>query len=74
MVGALNAAREFSALFTADAGSAVPANIVERMNPAAILAGNDQAFACDLTQKIITGVGNLFGAAAAEPHLTEDCF
>src|SRR3984957_8144786 len=74
VIRALNATRECPALFRTDAGSTVPTNVVESMNPTAILAGNNEAFACDLAQKIVAGVGDLFSAPAAEPHLAEDCF
>src|ERR1700686_4098132 len=74
VVRALNAGREFSVLFLADAGPTVPANVVESANPTATLTRNNDAFTCYLAQEIITRVRNLCGTAAAKPHFTEDRF
>jgi hypothetical protein len=74
MIRTLDAAREPAMVFAADAGSAMAANVVEGLDCSRGVAGDDDAFTSQFSEKEIAWVGNLLGAASADPGLEEEGF
>src|SRR4029077_12578816 len=74
VVWALNARREFSVVFAAQARPAMPADIVESAQSAPTAARCDNALARHFAQKIVSGILDLLFASGAHPHVAEKRF
>src|SRR5579864_664463 len=70
---ALNASRELAFFLLAEHGAAMATDVVESSDVAVVIARDDHAGICKLTQKIISRIGNLAGSSGAEPHVKMDC-
>src|ERR1700722_17973658 len=74
MVGTLNASSEIALRAGAQARAAVAADIIKSLNAAGIVSHYDDAFAGDLAEKVIAGVGNGIRAARADPIFEKELF
>jgi len=72
VIGALNARCKFALRFAAHTRAAVAADVVEGLQSAGGVACDNNAFVGDFGEEIIAGVGDLFGATDAHPHLREE--
>src|SRR5437660_11045832 len=74
VVRTLNASGKFALGGGADARATVAAHIVESANLAAVVAIDDDAFVANFPQEKVAYVGNLIGAAGADPALAKEAF
>ena len=72
VVGALNRLGKTSALRLAQPGAAVAAHIVEGAHRAVLTAHDDDALAAGGADRVVPGLGELGGAADADPAPRED--
>src|SRR5437764_85799 len=74
VIRALNAPGERALRRCANSRTSVPANVIESMNGAVLIAIDNDAFISDLADKKVTGYWNLILASNADPGLAEESF
>src|SRR5690348_12997013 len=74
VVGALDAAGKGSLRLRTHARAAMAANVVEGANLPALVAGNDDTFARELAQEVVTRARDLVGASGTYPGAAKEAF
>jgi hypothetical protein len=74
VVAALNPPREMSLRAGANAGAAMPANVEEPPQRAISVTRENDAFACDLAEKVVTRLWNPVYMPDADPFLAVEAF
>ena len=74
VVRALNSSGEISFWRGTQARPPVTADVIESFHATCITANHNDAFACDVAQEIVAGVGNVIGASGADPTFKKETF